>query len=194
VKASESSLGVVTRLCLSLSVSVSPSLFLCCLSLPFCLYSTLSVPVYLTVSLSPLCLSVSVVFLFLSINYKGGGGGGEKTSTGGLESTETLKQTKTTDGRRTKREEKQLSNTLKYINLTGVALGLVVLCGPIHLCASSVCEREARGRRGSGCDNEELERGMGTDVNVTMLFETIRVVGLAETVGTAIRLRKLETP
>ncbi len=27
----------------------------------------------------------------------------------------------------------QMSNILKYINLTGVTRGLVALCGPIHL-------------------------------------------------------------
>jgi hypothetical protein len=36
----------------------------------------------------------------------------------------------------------ELSNTLKYINLTGVVIGLVVLCGPIHL---RVCVSEKRG-------------------------------------------------
>ncbi len=30
----------------------------------------------------------------------------------------------------------ELSNTLKYINLTGVAKGLVALRGPMHLSAS----------------------------------------------------------
>ena len=29
----------------------------------------------------------------------------------------------------------ELSNTLKYINLAGVSIGLVVLRGPMHLCA-----------------------------------------------------------
>jgi hypothetical protein len=36
----------------------------------------------------------------------------------------------------------ELSNTLKYINLAGVNIGLVALRGPIHLC---VCVREKRG-------------------------------------------------
>ncbi len=36
----------------------------------------------------------------------------------------------------------ELSKTLEYINLTGVDVGLVVLCGPIHLC---VCVSEKRG-------------------------------------------------
>jgi hypothetical protein len=38
------------------------------------------------------------------------------------------------------------------------------------------------------CDNEERECEVGADVNGTMLFETIQVVGLAETVRTTIRL------
>ena len=36
----------------------------------------------------------------------------------------------------------ELSKTLEYINLTGVDIGLVVLCGPMHLCT---CVREERG-------------------------------------------------
>jgi hypothetical protein len=38
------------------------------------------------------------------------------------------------------------------------------------------------------CDNEELQREVGADVNVTILFDTLQVVGLAETVRTVIRL------
>jgi hypothetical protein len=41
-----------------------------------------------------------------------------------------------------------------------------------------------------GCDNEERERGEGAGVNATMLFETLQVVGLGETVRIVIRLRK----
>ena len=36
----------------------------------------------------------------------------------------------------------ELSKTLEYINLVGVDIGLVVLCGPMHLC---VCVSEKRG-------------------------------------------------
>ena len=42
----------------------------------------------------------------------------------------------------------ELSNTLKYINLAGVAIGLVALRGPMHLRA---CVSEKRGdREGAG--------------------------------------------
>ncbi len=41
-----------------------------------------------------------------------------------------------------------------------------------------------------GCDSEECERGVCAGVNDTMLFETLQVVGLGETVRTVIRLRK----
>jgi hypothetical protein len=39
-----------------------------------------------------------------------------------------------------------LSDTLRYINLTEVVVGLFVLCEPMHLCT---CVREERGDRGS---------------------------------------------
>jgi hypothetical protein len=41
----------------------------------------------------------------------------------------------------------ELSKTLEYINLVGVDIGLVVLCGPMYLC---VCVSEKRG------DGEEV--------------------------------------
>ncbi len=50
------------------------------------------------------------------------------------------------------------SNTPKYINLSGVVTGLVVLFGPMYLC---VCVNEKHGDgEGSGCDNEDHERGV----------------------------------
>ena len=46
----------------------------------------------------------------------------------------------------------ELSNTLKYINLAGVDIGLVALRGPMHLRA---CVSEKRGD-GEGAGSEEL--------------------------------------
>jgi hypothetical protein len=43
-----------------------------------------------------------------------------------------------------------LSITFRYINLTGLSIGLVELCGPIHLC---LCERRGWERGGSGLGN-----------------------------------------
>ncbi len=43
-----------------------------------------------------------------------------------------------------------LSDTLRYINLAEVAIGLVALRGPMHLCASVSEER----RDGEGVDSE----------------------------------------
>ena len=37
-----------------------------------------------------------------------------------------------------------LSDTLRYINLAGLAIGLVTLCGPMQLC---VCENEESGEK-----------------------------------------------
>ncbi len=37
-------------------------------------------------------------------------------------------------------------------------------------------------------DNEERDCGVGADVNDTMMFETLQVVGLTEVVRTVIRL------
>ena len=34
----------------------------------------------------------------------------------------------------------EISNTLRYINLHGLVIGLVVLCGPIHLCVCVIEE------------------------------------------------------
>ena len=43
-----------------------------------------------------------------------------------------------------------------------------MLCGPMHLC---VCVSEKFGdEEGVGCDNVERERGVGVDVNDTMLL------------------------
>ncbi len=39
-------------------------------------------------------------------------------------------------------DSEDLRDTLRYINLTGLGIGLVTLCGPIHL---RVCMREDRG-------------------------------------------------
>ncbi len=41
------------------------------------------------------------------------------------------------------------SDTLRYINLTEVALGLVPLCGPMHLC--SCLNEECGDREGWSC-------------------------------------------
>ncbi len=82
----------------------------------------------------------------------------------------------------------ELSNTLEYINLTGVVIGLVAFRGPIHLCARV---SEKRGdEEGVGCDSEECDRGVRAGVNTTLLFATLQVVGLPETVRTVIQLRK----
>jgi hypothetical protein len=43
---------------------------------------------------------------------------------------------------------------------------------------------------GVGCDNVERERGVGVDLNATMLFETLQVVGLVGAVRMEIRLRQ----
>ena len=40
------------------------------------------------------------------------------------------------------------------------------------------------------CDSEQSECGVGVRVNVTMLSETLQVVGVAEAVSRAVRLRK----
>jgi hypothetical protein len=63
-----------------------------------------------------------------------------------------------------------------------------VLCGPIHLC---VCVSEKFGdEEGVGCDNVERERGVGVDVNDTMLFETLQLVRIVGAARMEIRFRK----
>ena len=53
------------------------------------------------------------------------------------------------------------------------------------------CVSEKRGDgEGSDWDSEDSERGVGVGVNDTILFTTLQVVGLTETAGTTIRLRK----
>jgi hypothetical protein len=52
-----------------------------------------------------------------------------------------------------------------------------------------VSEKHGDGE-GVGSDNEECECGVGVSVNETVLFETLQVVGLIESVRTVIRFRK----
>ncbi len=47
-----------------------------------------------------------------------------------------------------------LSDTFRYINLTGLTTGLVTLCGPMHLCT---CVSEER-RDGEGTGSEALNK------------------------------------
>ena len=54
-----------------------------------------------------------------------------------------------------------LSNTLRYINLHGLSIGMVPLCGPMHLCA---------------CVSEELGDGEGEDSQA--LSDTLRSINL----------------
>ena len=42
-----------------------------------------------------------------------------------------------------------LSDTLRYINLADLGIGLVTLCGPMHLCA---CVTEERGENSGARD------------------------------------------
>jgi hypothetical protein len=44
-------------------------------------------------------------------------------------------------------DSQSLSDTFRYINLAGLVIGMVALCGPMHLCA---------------CVNEESGNGEGT--------------------------------
>ena len=55
-----------------------------------------------------------------------------------------------------------LSDTLRYVNLAGFAIGLVTLRGPMHLCA---CVRE--------------ERGDGEGAGSQALSDTLRYINLA---------------
>ena len=55
-----------------------------------------------------------------------------------------------------------LSDTLRYVNLAGFAIGLVALRGPMHLCA---CVRE--------------ERGDGEGAGSQALSDTLRYINLA---------------
>ena len=83
----------------------------------------------------------------------------------------------------------ELSNTLKYINLVGVSIGLVALCGPIHRCPCvSVKHGDGEGlgydyefqkKPMNLCvgDSEEREWVVGVDVTDTMISETPQVVG-----------------
>ena len=67
-----------------------------------------------------------------------------------------------------------LSDTVRYINLAGLAIGLVALRGPMHLCA---CESE--------------ERGDGEGAGSQALSGTLRYINLA---GLAIGLVALRGP
>ena len=59
-----------------------------------------------------------------------------------------------------------LSDTFRYINLTGLDTGLVTLCGPMHLCV---------------CVSEEGGDGEGVDSEVSSLLSyTLRYVSLPE--------------
>ena len=94
----------------------------------------------------------------------------------------------------------EISNTLKYINLVGVSIGLVALCGPIHRCPCvSVKHGDGEGlghefqkKPMNLCvgDSEERECVVGVDVTDTMISETPQVVGFVEVVRTVIRFRK----
>jgi len=50
-----------------------------------------------------------------------------------------------------------LSDTLRYINLAGLAIGLVALRGPMHLCA---CVSEKHGD-GEGAGSQALSDALG---------------------------------
>ncbi len=51
----------------------------------------------------------------------------------------------------------EISNTLKYINLSGVVIGLVVLSGPMNLCT---CVSEMHGD-GEGADSYTTSDTLG---------------------------------
>ena len=58
-----------------------------------------------------------------------------------------------------------LSDTLKYINLTGLVIGMVVLCGPIHL-SSCVSEKSGDGE-GAGSYVRRGGYGFGSTIRYT---------------------------
>ena len=70
-----------------------------------------------------------------------------------------------------------LSNTLKYINLTGLGIGLVVLRGPMHLCT---CVSEDRGPgtgrvRDHQCYQIHLRYiNLGLDITLVVYCEEIK--------------------
>ena len=70
-----------------------------------------------------------------------------------------------------------LSDTLRYINLAGLAIGLVTLCGPMHLC---VCVNE-ESVDGEGGDSQTLSdtlRCIHKGADSEALSDTLRYINL----------------
>ena len=69
----------------------------------------------------------------------------------------------------------EISNTLRYINLAGLVIGLVVLCGPMNLCT---CVNEDRGDgegTGSPVISDTLRYiNLGLDITLVVYYEEIK--------------------